>query len=756
MKKTIILLIYIIILTNMACFANDKASLISDMGILKMWDTTDFKGERYVTKDEFLSLLTSAVKMQKQSFSLVYPHDYIEPTEALDMVIHAIDYEPMAEARGALAVAASYRLTAGVDMQGNLTRKSAVNLIYNMLSSDLMIRDSYQADNISYSRTDKNLFERLWEVKKIRGTVTAVNDASVTIDGKNYILGYKKAYEHLFMQVDCYYTAEEGRVVYLQPAETAELLIKSYDVLSSGSNFIEFENNDRVQRISYKEIIKNDSKISYTDGIFKTPSTHIKAVSSQNNSVYDMVFVYEYETYLVDYTENDVIYPVFKDGANPLGTARIDADPTKIRIYNQNNEQIEADDLTLNDVIEVSGNTIRVVTGTAVGIVDEMTDKGIYIEGNFYEYADDRSFQGLFNIGDELIIYTDIDNRIAAYKKSASMLYGYLADYIYEKTAEGNLMLKIFNEKGELNLHYAAETMRINGQRQSSDVEAVEKLEKNQMIAYRENKKREITAIYTATDNKNDYLTRNDNRPSAGYTSFQFVGENSTLVSDKKRFSLGSDTRVLFTSSRNKGGYNEDLRYPDSFSLHNWWEFNEWSNYNVKIYEATDMQRAKIVLVSSPVFNESGRYTLMVVDKVSVVENDGGTQINRVYGYVGGKYAFRDIKTGVNFSIKNGDVIEVRLNGKNEIIEKPNLLYSVGDVISEKQCMTVNGYAVGIVTECDRSGVVISDVYYPLSGEAAYYGYTDKVPKSIGEIRRNQKVILYMYESRVTAVVVIE
>ena len=744
-------LVFSIIINNTACFANDRAGLLSDMNILKLWDTSDFKDNRYVTKDEFAKLLAEALKMGDYNFNLLYPHDYIEAPEALKMVISALDYEPMAEAKGYLAVAADYRLTSNVNLQGYLTRKSVVSLIYNILSSELMVRDSYQASGISYKKADKNLFERIWDVKRVRGIITEVSDTYVKIDGASYISGYSDAHNYLFMQVDCYYTIDEKRVVYINPSEYTELLIKSYDVLDSGTNFIEYEKNDKVQRISYKEIVKNNLKTAYTPGIFSTPSTHIMAISSQGNSVYDLVFIYEYETYVVDYTENGIIYPLFKDGANSFfGTASIDTE--NVRLYDKNNEPLEADDLLLYDVIEVSGDTIRVVSETDMGIISEMTDEGIYINEKLYEYADDRSFFGLFNIGDELTVYIDIDGRIAAYKKSAEILYGYLADFTYEKDINNRLLLKIYTENGELNLHHAADNIRINDQRLSGSLN----IAKNQMIAYRENKSREITALYTATDNKNDYLTRNDTGPNGGYMRFQFIGENSTLVSDKKRFSLGSDTKVIFVSSRNKGEYNQDLRYPDVFEMHNWWDLTDWGYYNAKIYEATDMQRAKIVLISSPVFNESGIYTLMVVDKVSVSDNKDKPAKNRVYGYVNGKYGFKDIKTGISFNLKSGDVIEAKLNGSNEIIEKPNVLYSVDDVLSEKQCMALNGYAVGVVTECDRSGVVISDVYYPFTDNVAFYGYSQKVPKILSQIRRNQRVILYVIESKVNAVVVLE
>jgi hypothetical protein len=825
--------IFLIILISLTapCLAANRADLLSEAGALKIWDAGNLKGDRFVTRAEFISLIVTAVKMDNINADVIeaardlgfvdnpggrfYPHDYISYEDAVKIIVRAAQYDIMAAGKGYIAAAADAGLLRNTRPDAYLTRDDAVTLAYNLLTVNLKIRDVFGGQNIAYSKPGENLLEKLWEIKKYSGKVEsneivtltgvrAVKDC-VIIGGTSFFCGNTNTGEYIGLTVDYYFTDDSGvkTLVYAEPRDFSETVISGYDVKNESASAIEYSVDDggKYQKVHFSGdcvIVKNHQVTPYYAGIFSGKSTRVRAVSTDGGSACDLVFVDVFATYVVDYADpaRKIIYPNAKDGMNPIKSdlpnmPLIDLSDVIYKITGfaaGSGGYIDIEDLYEGNVIEVSTDItgkyceIKALYNTALsGKVIEISDDGIVFDDGTVtrtlKIADDRNFE--FKIGDGFVVYTDIDGKIAGFKRNDEnvYIYGYLADYIRENSIDGRILVKIFNQNGELNLHYTAKNLKVNGSPAGNSMT----VPPNQMIAYKENRFREISEIYTAAEDRKNYpefpdnfetpagtgepLTRNDNFPDAEPSNFTYVIDNRTLSNGTKRFSLGEDTVIFFVSSRNKGENMADPRYPDVFRIYSGLEMQNYMPYYVKIYQATDMMRAKIVVVSAPEYTERYNTNVILVDKTAYVINGQNPDKLRVYGYIDGRYSFRDVKTGVKFSAKAGDILEVRTNYANEVVEVTGKIYKSGDPVVEKHYLYSDGYASGNVSECDSTGIVLESagsggVFYPFGDPVRFYEF-DENGGLVKSGDRNSvhpgfsKVFLYIFEYKVSAVIVV-
>jgi hypothetical protein len=796
------------------CFAANRAELLSSAGVLKIWDAGNLRGGRFVTRAEFLSLVVAALKMENinggvmgaaraagfagDSGGRFEPHDYISYEDAVEIIVRAADYEVIAASKGYIAAADGAGLLRNVGRGTYLTRDGAVAMVYNLLTLNLKTREVFGGQNVTYSETGENLLEKLWEIEKYSGKVEANEIVSLTgtravkdcviIGGRNFFRGNTDADEYVGLTVDYYFTGDSGAntLVYAEPRDFSETVISGYDVKTESASVIEYsvENSDKYRKLSLSGgcvIVKNHQVTPYYPGIFSGKSTRIRAVSTGSGSTCDLVFVDWLATYIVDYADpaRGIIYPNAKDGMNPVSAdlpnmPLIDLSGAVYKITDfadTSGGGLDIEDLYGGNVIEVSADVtgkyceIKVLYNTAFsGKITGISDDGVIFDDGavtrVLKIADDRNFE--FEIGGEFLIYTDIDGKIAGFKRKDEngYIYGYLADYIRENSIDGRILVKIFNQNGELNLHYTAESLKINGSPAGKNMT----IPPNQMIAYKENRFREINEIYTASADRDAPLVRNDKPPGADFSNFTYVIDNRTLSDGAKRFSIGEDTKIFFVSSLNKGENMADPRYPDVFRIYSGVEMQNYMPYYVKIYQATDMLRAKIVLVSAPEYTERYNTNVILVDKTAYVANGQNPDKLRVYGYIDGRYSFRDVRTGVKLNAKAGDILEARINYANEITEITGKIYNSGGPVDEKHYLYSDGYASGSAVECDPTGIVLKSagggVFYPFGDPVRFYEYDS----SGGLVRlgdRNSvrpgfsEVFLYILEYRVSAVIVI-
>jgi len=432
------------------------------------------------------------------------PDSYLTYDEALVFIINAIGHKMFAVRQGGFPTG-YHRVAINHGMLKNLTMNNGsdpVSLIdlYRMLESAMsaaVVETSYNGDgtiNYTLSKTETFL-SNIYDIKRYRGTVTGneytglttsyspITDEQIMIDGQiygtpGYIYGYFLGYT-----VDYYldHSAPDPEMIYIEeaPRMNEVISIDAEDIIPGMTT---------SDRIYYKDEELKEHHLEFASPavIYNRqcwngwavlsdviPATgYIEALDNNNDGIYDVIFVYEYENVVVGSVDsyNKTVTDKF-DGTNV-----IDLHPKKHNVTIQFIDKNLKEDITAimqNDVLSIvrSKGTEKVVTvyisreavtGKIEGYDSEF---GYLINGEYYEQA--PGFVGTpLSVGLSGNFYTDMNGKIVTYRYDSASdqgVYGVVAGLDYEAgVLASEMTLKIFTTEGKFIEQPLANKVRVN------------------------------------------------------------------------------------------------------------------------------------------------------------------------------------------------------------------------------------------------------------------------------------------------------
>jgi len=431
------------------------------------------------------------------------PDDYVTYDEAMVFIINAVGHKIFAKRSGGYPTG-YHRIAIQFDMLDDLYMSSGkddvvVIDVYKMLDSALsasMVETSYYGDgDVRYSLSNTETFlSANYGIKKYRGMVTGnewtkltspvsnldaeqIEIDGVTYDNAGYIYGYFLGYS-----VD-YYLAKtkdsETALVYVEKTPKANEVIKIHSddikISKTASRRIYFENGDKEEHIDFitdMDVIYNSQSYAGYSSLrnILPRSGHIEALDNNNDGVYDVLFIYEFENKLiasVDYynesvvCEDGTVYEI-DDNVRVLSSANGKAIPfgtiSKGKVISAAKSKAVGGALTIY-VSEVC------VSGKITSYSSEL---GYEIDGKYYKQASAENYYGTpLSIGLEGAFYLDISDKIAMYsfeQISDELKLAVTAGIQYETSEiRDTVTLRIFTSDGKMEERNLRKKVKING-----------------------------------------------------------------------------------------------------------------------------------------------------------------------------------------------------------------------------------------------------------------------------------------------------
>ncbi len=480
------------------------------------------------------------------------PEQNIKYNEAIKMIVGALDYGAVAEARGGypmgyLAVANDLKILKNINLGGykNINNANAIKLVFNALNAnaaEVMV----SSDNIvTMNSTGVLHLEKTFHVEKFKGIVTGTQ-VTRQLEGKEYIgwveidskpyrvvaSEYFNEEELLGMSVYYYVYYEDyvsgnrtdGEIIMISPMDDRNTVIKVIDEdikdATSVSKFVYWTGNAReiTKDISNATIYYNGrncaGNLAANGSDLRPENGNVTLIDNDRDGQIDFVIVENYVEYVVDYGATTKIVTKYGSGEITIGN-RDDI------IIIRDGVVITADFLGEWESIKVmeaknnGGMYIRVSGDTINGVIARVDNEEIKFGDTVYKYADvykdalaKKHHQAFTDKkGATVTIAVNEDNEVIGMTSTVTEVteYGYMVKAVDKGGLDTSSQIKIFCMYGTMSIFDCAENIKINGRKIDGGVGAyftTGSVFHDQLIRYTK-KGDKVTAIYTANDNTN-------------------------------------------------------------------------------------------------------------------------------------------------------------------------------------------------------------------------------------------------------------
>ena len=432
--------------------------------------------------------------------SVFEPERIITPTEALKILVRAMNYELISVSKGGypagdMYVAKILDLTESVDMSlAGMDAKNAYKLLFNSACAPTLEQVSF-GDTEEYEKSGESLLEQIYGITVIEGIVsrTPYNTLSgsesaelgdvVEIDGVAYksksgdwdMLG---CYARAFVKENI--SGAKDEIVYLRDL-SEKLTISLADLDEKDGTSLTYWRSDgskrRTEKLSSRcQYIYNGRKIaSNIDSYIKRGPGNLVLADNDEDGTYDVVFINSY-SYLTVLSYDSVTETV-RDKYNAYYTVCIDDIPNIVR--NDNGAVIDPIDISSGDILRVEksadGGFIKLtkVKTALAGIVNEINHaEGIItVDDTEYimsDYFINIALRQIESIPLEISLIYDGNTIVAASPDGGDMQYGYLVGVKWMDGMETDLMVRIYTQSGSFDEYVVREKTIIDGVRNNS------------------------------------------------------------------------------------------------------------------------------------------------------------------------------------------------------------------------------------------------------------------------------------------------
>lgn len=628
-------------------------AVAENLGIISGSGNAKFEPERAITFDEATKMLVCALGYGIQGLS--YPQGY--NTKAAEI--------------GLLK-----RIEARDTSRGTMSR-----LLVNALDIPLMELKDIIKGKYQYNEGD-TILDKLGiysdegivtdnGITSYMGSSTILKD-SVCIDHVNYKAGITSANKYFGQKVSFYYKESDNdyELIYIRPTDDNTIYTVDSDDIDPATTKqkIYYYQNDKRKNINVSPIcnfIYNGKAYpEITNSELIPEDGNIVLIDNDRDREIDTILISDYITVVAQYTSEDTktVYNMISNGKNLV----LDEEEKTIEIYREN-EKINFSQIKTGDVIKAAISKdkeyIKAMASSnkVSGVVESTYEGGVVVGGEKYKFGKNLTNTD-FSAGSTYIFRLDHEGRIAyaEYNMSKSNTYGYMVRSWYDNNEE-QLGIKVFTETGEWKDFELAEKVKFNNTSKKREVLYNEGKLSPQLIAYTLNSQGLISAIKTGEIDAS----------AEGMNVAELDGTGQYLRANRSFNSTYFLTNtVIFSVPAN-------LEDTGLYRITNCDYLRDGQKYKAKLYKIEDNCPEVAVVEEIDTYTTAPYIgsSVMIVDKVNLCVNDDGNPVTHISGFYDGKAAEYNFDACVDGSdLGRGDVIQLTLNSKQEIVNKKILL----------------------------------------------------------------------------------
>jgi len=647
------------------------------------------------------------------------PDDTITYAEAATVLVRLIGHTPAAEKKGGfpsgyVTVATQTGITknAVASNDSAVLRGMVAQMTANALNAKKMEQTNFGSDE-SYQVVDKTLLSDELSTNVIYNQITAVGTSSLTgvgtlknneikIGDEVYEVADKaisQARKLLGFNVEAYVKEDEAgdKIVVLareQKGKNASMKISTLDIESVTQDtnvLVEYWEDKENDRDTKEAVIAADAKyvfngqaIDFNISELRPAAGSLTLLDRNRDDVYDVVFIENYENYVVEEVIASSNRITDKYGKPSLV---LDPENDDIKfVITRGGQEIKVSDLKEWDVLSVAKSKdgsiviVEVTTEKVTGKVTEKhADKFVIGDG---EYRVAANYPDELNLNDEGTFYLDKDGNIAAVDATSALSsnYAYLTGAELTTGFDQRLNIKVFDKNGEVKIIKSTKKIKVNNTANKTPAEALDALKVSgevapALITYETNSDGELIQIATATDKTAGGIDKNAFALNA-------TGTLKYRESAKKlgNYNVGENTIVFDIPA----GETDEKKY----SVTNYKLFEDNTDYDVLVYDVKEDLTASVVIVTNSTGIANLEASAAVIDKISTSLNEDNQRVEKLYAYVDGeRKVFTTASEGIlvngsEAQLKPGDIIQMKTNSKGEI-ESIRVLFEVDNKATE-------------------------------------------------------------------------
>ncbi|MCK9479638.1 MAG: S-layer homology domain-containing protein [Firmicutes bacterium] len=702
------------------------------------------------------------------------PEEPIIYEQAIKVIVSILGYDMYAVQRGGypagyMAIAAEKGITKRANgIVGQPAKRGLiVQLLYNALEVDLLQQTGYGAGVTYTVVSNQSLLSERLKIQKENGQITAVEGTTLTgasnlradevmLGDTIYKTGKINAKDYLGYRVTAYLTEDTSddykTIVLIMPQKNKNNLVQvKADQIHSDTNKKNFvywigdDVNGKKEELTISataDIIYNGKAwIDFSAADLKPVSGEVALLDSDDDGDIDIIFVTEYENYIVDRVHSNS-YQITPKYNKPILELPLDRNDYKISIV-KDGQAISLEEIQEWDVLSIASSkdkkTIKVVVvqNKIKGKIDEQSDDRVMINNVLYEIAPD--YQGIthgIQVGDEGIFYLDIEGKIVSADSTvrAREKYAYLikATPILEGVSKDRAKFKIVDENGDISILDSAEKMMLNGQTRDNknrvytgNLVANDDIIKDnpQLITYVLNGEGKLREINTATDKtkEENYIGYFENIFTRDYINADIRCLYNMLGA---KYAFDDTTSVFFVPDDK----DDDTQFSKGNIVHTQY-------YNVEIYDATEEKMAGAIIINGKAGADiDDKSAIVLIDQVTQTLNANKEETYGILGFGSGmqiRIAARDqdVKNAdqSNWGYTNkklheltrGDVVQLEIDNNGEVKSFRTLLaLNEADTFKENGS---SGDSAGPVESSNKYNYALYTAYGKILGITSKY-----------------------------------
>ena len=708
----------------------DAVSYLASAGVISGYGNGEFKCDSAITYNEALKMLVVALGYgQNAMMQGGWPTGYVTVASSLDVT------EPADKISG----------------DGYVTRGMAATLLVragNTKTAQVTYRDE---NSIMGPTGGETLFKESLGVTRVTGIINANsatsldNPSGISLNevkiGTDHIdAGNTNAKEYLGYLVDAYCVEEVGykalAVVPVKEKNNVLRLSSGSDITATGSYpsqiDISFYNNDGKEKHVKAEncdvIYNGAAYLGFSLSDISIDSGEVILLDNDNDGIYDVIFINEYENYVVKNINKDTlkVYDVYGRVLD------LDVDSEQVQRIGANGVLTDVDGIYADDILSVqkskNGNVIKVqivkkpVSGTIEAISNANGNTKLTIGGK--DYYVEKAFDAIvhsdktdYYVGLEAVFHLDAEGKIVHITTGASSgwKYGYIVTANIGDE-DGKIYFKLFTEANKFERFEVVERVNVDGA--SKKVTALTSADSawmsRQLIRYQAegNILKKIDTTAQGTNETDDSLSVIPSLSGTYNTNSKlFYNVNQTVFG-------GTDNTLVFTIPTSSQYFNDDIYYTSgkitTFS-------NESSYSNLDAFNVNDAGIAKVIVRNANDTLGVGSTTnFVLVESVSVAVDAEGEVVQVLKGIRQNGNAYEGTTNSADVipdGIKTGDFVRIReksgqlVSVQNDFdfdTDYPDIFAYTNGGNSGTYYASIN-IACGFMTYADDTHIVIGD-----------------------------------------------
>ena len=524
----------------------------------------------------------------------------------------------------------------------------------------------------------------------------------VIIGGEEYEVGKTDAQEYIACKIEFYYRANEAdkELVSIWGGKQERLTIAARDIdQSKQDESVIYYGEGKSARVADGAVILYNGRAAERTVKHLRPETgSMTLVDSQNSGVYDLVFIEEFQSFLVDgFSQRDE--KIYLQDGSFLGEGYIDISHPGAdgRII------LPEAALAKNDAISVfaseDGKLLRItlqgnpargeIASIQAGENIQVGDK-TYSLAKQWQVKDDAALQP----GDKVTLYFDHSGDVFYISPQKALSnYGFPMAVQMKDAVSGTLQFKILTKEGEIKVFDATEKIRVEqGDQNAVNLSGSELLQRlcpsgslmKELLIYEVNGDGKINGVTLPFDASNI-----DGKPSKeGQYSSVFSKDWNMDGSTGYYYAYGrlediricDDTYVFAPAMKEDGTYDEKLATVTNRGYFS--SSNNAVNFKMAIYDIDKGGTANAILVMDTATKGFAQeeWDVVVVDKIIPAIDKEGNEVKQLQGKQNGSplsWTIAEQVTNLNleengtdediYQLKRGDVLIFELNIKGEI-----------------------------------------------------------------------------------------